>query len=422
GAYSSLENFDQAVALMKESFTIPLRPDLDYVTYANLGHLHTKQGKYSEAIHYLEKSVEVHPENADADINLYLLIYAKAKAKDTTNMTEPLARARFAVENNEFSIRDRSLMYRSIADYLAFIGNYEEALNYRDQYIEVFEEIRENYRDEVVLEMERKYATEKREQEVKVLRLEAKQKEQRSRFFLVLAIAGLCMAALIGFFLYKNREKNELLTRQNLQLEDNVNEINLLLREIHHRVKNNLQVVTSLLNIQQRSIVDEKAREAIRESKNRIQSMGLIHQSFYQNKNLGEINTQVYIQDLVGQVMASYPTKQTDIQLQIDVQEIYLDMDTLVPLGLIINELLTNALKHAFNGQETGTLAVRFDNEADNYRLEVEDDGVGVDDQTLSKSSKSFGFSLIQAFVQKLEGRLQVLRTKGTCFQIDFPA
>jgi two-component sensor histidine kinase len=422
GVYSSLNDFEKAEAYMLQSLEIPLEKEMDFTTYANLGHLYVKQERLDKAISILEKATEESPDNSGADLNLYFLLHAKTIAKDSSNMKTALERAQKTAANEEYGIRDRSLLLRTIADYLAFTGNYKEALSYRDQYIEVFEEIKEKQRDQVVLDLEAKYETEKKDAQLQLLSLEAEKNEQQLRFFAFLWIAAVIIAGLIGFFLYKNREKNKILIFQKRKLEENVEEINLLLREIHHRVKNNLQVITSMLNIQQYSISDKKAQEVIQESKNRIYSIGLIHECFYQNQNLGEINTREYIQNLTDQLLASYQINTEKIKLETSVQDFQLDMDILVPLGMIINELVSNTFKHAFEDHEQGKLSINLEKQQDKVKLEVSDTGSGLKDTSVLENSDSFGFKMIQAFVKKLNGSLNLLNKEGATIQIEFAA
>jgi two-component sensor histidine kinase len=422
GVYSSLNDFEKAEAYMLQSLEIPLEKEMDFTTYANLGHLYVKQERLDKAISILEKATEESPDNPGADLNLYFLLHAKTIAKDSSNMKTALERAQKTAANEEYGIRDRSLLLRTIADYLAFTGNYKEALSYRDQYIEVFEEIKEKQRDQVVLDLEAKYETEKKDAQLQLLSLEAEKNEQQLRFFAFLWIAAVIIAGLIGFFLYKNREKNKILIFQKRKLEENVEEINLLLREIHHRVKNNLQVITSMLNIQQYSISDKKAQEVIQESKNRIYSIGLIHECFYQNQNLGEINTREYIQNLTDQLLASYQINTEKIKLETSVQDFQLDMDILVPLGMIINELVSNTFKHAFEDHEQGKLSINLEKQQDKVKLEVSDTGSGLKDTSVLENSDSFGFKMIQAFVKKLNGSLNLLNKEGATIQIEFAA
>ena len=420
--HSSLKDFEKAEQFMEQSLEIPYQQEMDYTTYANLGHLYVKQERFEEAIEILLKATEENPDNPDSEVNLYFLLNAKTKAQDSTDMKKALKRAKKAVISGNQGIRDQSLLLRHIADYLAFTGNYEDALYYRDKYVEVYEEIKEKQRDQIVLDMETKYETEKKDSQLKLLQLEGEKKEQQMRLYSFLAIAGLLIAGLVGFFLYKNNEKNRLLTLQKAELEKNVDEIHLLLNEIHHRVKNNLQVITSMLNIQQRSISDPYAVDAIQECKNRIKSMVLIHQSFYQDKNLNEINTREYVQNLVNQLFESYKTDKQQVELETKVQDIYMNIDTLIPLGLIINELVSNTLKHAFNEREEGKLSISLEKIEDKFQLEISDNGSGLEDISILEKSNSFGFKMIKAFVKKIHGQLNLLNTEGTTFQIQFAA
>jgi two-component sensor histidine kinase len=146
----------------------------------------------------------------------------------------------------------------------------------------------------------------------------------------------------------------------------------------------------------------------------------LIHRSFYQNKNLGEINSREYIQNLVEQIFTSYQTGQDRIQLDLQVADLYLDMDTLVPLGLIINEMVSNSLKHAFTGNGSGKLSISLDKQENRYQLTIADDGAGLEDMTQLERSSSFGLKMVKAFVKKLNGSLTLLPTEGTTFQIEF--
>ena len=146
------------------------------------------------------------------------------------------------------------------------------------------------------------------------------------------------------------------------------------------------------------------------------------NRSFYQNKNLGEVNTREYIQNLVRQIVDSYSTDKRPIELETRIQDIYLDMDTLVPLGLIINEMVSNTLKHAFEEDQSGKLSISLEQMTDHFTLEISDNGSSLNDLEALEKSASFGMSMIQAFVQKMNGQIRLLETEGTTFQIQFAA
>ncbi len=400
---SSLNDFEKAEEFMKESLELSVRREMDYATYGNLGYLYVKQERFDEAIEVLLKATEESPENPGADLNLYFLLHAKTKAKDSSNMKTALERAKRAAKG-DYGLRDKSLLLRNIADYLAFTGNYKEALSYRDQYITVFEEIKEKQRDQIVLETEAKYETEKKDAQLKVLELKNKQAAQQKKIYLFLALGGLLIAGLIGFFLYKNQKKNKQLAQQKKLLEIAVDEKNVLLKETHHRVKNSFQIVSSLLYLQSENITDSDAQNALKEAQNRVRSMVLIHQKLYSKDQLIGIDTKEYLTDLVSDIMESHQEEAKAITYDLNITPMVLAIETITPLGLIVNELVTNVLKHAFTGSSSNPkMQVSLRKKENNLVLQVTDNGAGM---PKSINESSFGIKLIRSLSKKLKGTL----------------
>lgn len=407
---SSLKNFEKAKQFMLESLEIEVRKELDYSIYANLGNLLTKQENFAEALPYLEKATEINPDNPDADLNLYFLLYAKAKSQDSTNMKDVLKRAEATI--NTVGIRDKSLLLRSMADYYAFIGNYKKALEYRDAYVNVFEEIKEKQRDETVFELEAQYETEKNQRE-----LDKKEAAQKLLFWILGSI--LVLFGLFIFSFLKNRRKNILLSKQKTLLEATVDEKNALLKETHHRVKNSFQIVSSLLYLQSENIVDKEAKLAMKEAQNRVRSMVLIHQKLYSKEQLVGISTEEYFTDLTKDIFESHQFEENAIKYSLDVEPLVLDIETITPLGLILNELITNVLKHAFNPvSENSEMQIRFKKNGETLLLEVEDNGVGMPSKI---KETSFGIQLIRALSKKLKAKVDFSKgsLNGTLATID---
>jgi two-component sensor histidine kinase/sensor domain CHASE-containing protein len=195
----------------------------------------------------------------------------------------------------------------------------------------------------------------------------------------------------------------------------------LLLKEIHHRVKNNLQVISSLLALQANATKDEDARALLAESRDRVRSMALIHEKLYQSDDKRGMSFASYVRDLVAHLRHSYTGNSDAITSVLDVEDVMLDMDVSVPCGLLINELLSNALKHAFPGGRTGTVTVRLHPaEQGMLALTVSDDGVGMPDE--SGSPSTLGLRIVEQLVRQLKGTLAVGRDHGTTFTITFPA
>ncbi len=195
----------------------------------------------------------------------------------------------------------------------------------------------------------------------------------------------------------------------------------VLLKEIHHRVKNNMQVIISLLSIQSSYTKDEAALALFDEAKNRIRSMALIHEKMYQTGDLSQIDFQDYIMALTNDLIETYAIN-TDIFLDIKIGNVRFGIDTLIPLGLLLNEVISNALKYAFIDRDKGRIKIHlsFDESTNNYNLVLGDNGIGMDQEVFDKEEGSLGIELIKIFTSQLDGEIERLEDKGTMFRIIF--
>lgn len=206
------------------------------------------------------------------------------------------------------------------------------------------------------------------------------------------------------------------------QIRESLFEKEVLLKEIHHRVKNNMQVIISLLNISMKRIEDPAARRAILESQHRIRSMALIHEKLYRSHDLARIDFKDYIQSLTNFLCRSYPSESIDVKTNLDISEVYLTIEAAVPCGLIINELYSNALKHAFPNRKDGQINIRFSEvESGSYELEISDNGIGLPPDWTIYQSGSLGMQIVDALVSQLKGSLNFESQAGTRFTIRFP-
>lgn len=202
-------------------------------------------------------------------------------------------------------------------------------------------------------------------------------------------------------------------------IKKSLKEKELLLQEIHHRVKNNMQIISSLLNLQRSYIEDEEADNLLQESQGRVKSMALIHEKLYQTDDLTKINVREYIQSLAMYIFHSYTVK-PGIKLQLDVGDVYFDIDTAIPIGLIINELVSNSLKYAFPNNATGKILISLNNESkeEKYILKVGDNGVGFPRNLKLHETHTLGLQLVNTLVKQLNGSIELVQSKGTCFKI----
>lgn len=239
----------------------------------------------------------------------------------------------------------------------------------------------------------------------------------------------LLLAAGATWFTWRTRVKRTRQMRDELEAEVRARtteitrqneEKALMLKEIHHRVKNNLQVISSLLNLQAEGITDRRVLTLFEDCRHRVNSMALIHEKMYQSRNLVNIDIRSYIDDLVRSLIDAYDTNKI-IHLETDIEDRPFRIDTIVPLGLILNEIISNSLKYAFGDRSEGTLSVSLHMTGPNrYRLEVADNGKGIPGEVDLQNASSLGMQLIVMLTSQLNGKVELRHAKGTRYLIDF--
>ncbi|MEQ9306325.1 MAG: histidine kinase dimerization/phosphoacceptor domain -containing protein, partial [Marinoscillum sp.] len=257
-------------------------------------------------------------------------------------------------------------------------------------------------------------------QKAEILTYDARIKRQN--LLQLITIGGLTVVMIVAFVIYRyyrlKNLANKELTVKNQQISEALEEREVLLQEVHHRVKNNLQVVSSLLNIQSKFLEDESAKKAILEGRDRVLSMALVHQRLYEHKNLSQIDIKEYLTQLSDTLFDSYRIGQDQVRLNKDIDNLDIDLDTSIHLGLIVNELISNALKHAFQEGGQGQIELSLKEVGNEYQLSVSDNGSGVasEEQLL----KSHGFRIVKSLVRGLNANLIVNIASGTFIMISF--
>lgn len=354
---------------------------------ANKGHVLLLQKKYAEALPYTLRAIELMEESGD-----------------TRNLSENLMHA--------------SNIYIGL-------GDYKNAHRY--QLLHHEEKEREYEQKIAALQggLAEKYEAGQRAATIAIQ--EERIEKQRHFQRLLWGVAGLLL--LTSLLIYKSlraRQKaNRLLTAANEQLAQKNRENELLLREIHHRVKNNLQTVSSLLNLQSAGIEDAAALAAVKESRNRVRSMSLIHQKLYQGEQLASVEMKDYFETMGQAMLQSFGTQSERIALKVEMPPIDLDVDTAIPIGLIVNELMTNSLKYAFPGQRQGAIEISLRAEDEHtLALRIADDGVGSEathGSEWSQSGTGFGERLVKLLVQQLDAQMEQNQAGGYTTIIRFP-
>ncbi len=203
-------------------------------------------------------------------------------------------------------------------------------------------------------------------------------------------------------------------------LKNSVKDKDILMREIHHRVKNNLQIISSLLNLQSQYIKDKYALDIFSDSQNRVRSMAIIHEKLYKSESMSKIDFGDYISDLADSLFYNHNVNKSRIKLNKNMDKIYFNVDTAIPCGLIINELITNCLKHAFPNDINGEVSIDLLKIEDKYVLSVNDSGVGFPENIDYKNTESLGLQLVTNLVNQIDGTIELDNVDGSSFRIIF--
>jgi len=343
-------------------------------SWLSIGKLQNLQGKYKNAVESLQKSLDV-------------------------------ATAEFG---DEYYL---SQVYEALGKAYAGDHNYMEAYKAFSKYDGLKKEIFTAESDQRIALLQTEFEVAQKEDTI--LLQQGTIRKQKSNQMLTTTITGLLLFLLIlGFVAIRiNYRKNKLLEQQNQEKE-------FLIKEIHHRVKNNLEVVSSLLFLQSTHMEDKKIKDNMHQIQNRIQSMSMIHQNLYQGKNLGSIEMKNYFKSLGDYVLQSYGAGQKIVMVY-DMEEIELNVDIATPIGLIVNELITNSLKYAFPDKLNGIITIGLVQGPTHLELKVTDNGIGYHNSNGVKGT-GFGTQLISLLTRQLDGKMVLHHENGTSVSFEF--
>jgi two-component sensor histidine kinase/tetratricopeptide (TPR) repeat protein len=302
--------------------------------------------------------------------------------------------------------------YEQLARISKKMNQFDSALYYRESNMWVADSLANVKKTAQIADMQTKYETQKKESQITQLTDSNKAKSQG---LWVIAIAALLLATLAGIFVWQNKR----LQMQKKQIAAQSERLEWMMKELHHRVKNNLQIVSSLLNLQTYRLKDDESISAIRESQLRVQAMSLIHQRLYQVQDVSMVNFKLYIDDLVVTLMQAYGYGPDSFDLKINIEEELLDVDTVMPMGLLVNEVITNSFKYAFKTISRPALTVSLTKGQGDLQLSISDNGPGMDTSATSKAG--FGKKLISALTKQLKATYSLSVSDGTSYLFTIP-
>jgi two-component system, sensor histidine kinase PdtaS len=400
------------------------------VALTGYGHYFFQKEQYAAALNHYQTALPMldrqydpaaYAEQLEYLSNTYLHLGKYKAAEQHLQTALPIVRECKALEQEVRLSQLAVTLYKQT-------GNIKKAFEWQEKFIFLSDSLYNQEKTQALQDAVKKYELEQKEQQITLLNTENQVKDlslQNARRLQVMLLLGLLILSLLGlggwYLLRLKQRSNRKLEEKNLQINKALAEKDLLLREIHHRVKNNLQIISSLLKLQSQHLSDQQALDALTEGRNRVRSMAFIHQNLYQQEQLTAIEAASYVEKLANALLVSYNFRPDDVQIRYEVDPLLLDVDTAVPIGLILNELITNALKYAFKEATPGTLTIRLRcQNPDTLMLAVQDTGSGVDPALLSSEtvSASFGLRLVQLLAEKLEATISVRNENGACIEL----
>lgn len=425
---SAFLKFQKAIKILEKTQD---NPQILQMLYNNISMVYIESKKdYEKATEVLNKAIAInHKIN-----NLTNLTYNYSNVSNLYKAKKDYKKAKeYALKmlniSNQIKRPHRVLnAYSQLKKISALMMEYDSAYYYSEKMSALNDSLTNLSKTEKIAELQTKYESVKKDAEIKDLNLKTEIARIRN-FALIggLILLGFLAVLFYSGYLLKKKTSEELSTknieieRKNELIQTSLGEKETLLREIHHRVKNNLQIISSLLNIQSDNINDPTLQSNIREGQNRVQAMSLIHQNLYQSEHLSNVDIENYLKELVVYLSEMFEKEDKKIEVEVIANHIEFDIDTAIPLGLIVNELVSNAYKYAFENQETGKIKIDIMALNDiEYELNVNDDGKGLPTDFDPSKSKSLGLKLVKILSKQLRGKFSSSSDKGANFRVLF--
>lgn len=419
---SDRKELDSALVLLNRSLKVRALSKETYgigITYNLFGEVYFRKKEYDKAVEYFNKSLLLerkHNDDKGVAVSLIYLgnVYIK---KQDFEQAKKAGKEALETAKKENALETQVRATKLLRDAYKGERNWEEAFNMEQLYTKLRDSIQNDKIDESIIIKQTTFDLEQKQKEIELL--STKNDLQRltlrnNRIVLGIAVFGILLISFIALFikrvLNKNKVVSKLLMKQNEEKQ-------VMMKEIHHRVKNNLQVVNSLLRLQSKEVKDSKVLEMFKNTQRRVLSMAKLHENMYSTENLKLINVEKHLSGLITDIIDSYDLgKEINIELNIIDEEF--SIKTLLPLSLIVNEVITNSLKHAFINKQKGNVYLELKkNSKENFEMIIGDDGIGF--HPLEKNS-GLGTKLINIFSRQLNGTIRFLEKEGAFYELKF--
>jgi two-component sensor histidine kinase len=412
---SALENYKKGIALCKK-----LKLDEAYYDgLLNLAGLYKNMKDYDNALKTIEEPLKFYHDNNTyggfgkalaLDKKGEILFEKKDYAQAQQITLKSLQLAKNQAQSLELRVEGTDLL-RKIYDAQ---NNIPAAYETQKKWRVLYDTLTNQNARKTVATLQTQFETVQKETQIKELD-DQNQAQQTQLIWAISGVTVLLISLIGGFYLYRKLNQNK------LKVEEQSQQLTTLMKELHHRVKNNLAIVSSLLSMQSNRLEDKNAAKAVREGQMRVQAMSLIHQRLYKTDDVSTVNIKDYFTELAESLMQAYGHSPDDFELTIEVENPALDVDLAIPLGLIVNELITNSFKYAYEGIAHPSLNIYLKNDAD-ITLKIQDNGIGIDEKLVSQKSNSFGQKLIKGLSKQLKGTYKFENNSGAYFELNIAA
>ena len=416
-----LGNYESALANYKKGIALCKNLKLDEAYYdglLNLSGLYKNMKDYDKALKTLEEPINYyHKNNTYGGYAEAMALEKKGEVlfqkKDYAQAQQITLKSLQLVENQAQSLELRvesTDLLRKIYDAQ---NNIPVAYETQKKWRVLYDTLTNQNARKTVATLQTQFETAQKESQIKELD-EQNHVQQTQLIWAISGFTVLLISLIGGFYLYQKLNQNK------LKVEEQSQQLTTLMKELHHRVKNNLAIVSSLLSMQSNRLEDKNAAKAVREGQMRVQAMSLIHRRLYKTDDVSTVNIKDYFTELAESLMQAYGYSSDDFELNVEVENPALDVDLAIPLGLIVNELITNCFKYAYEGVTHPCLHIYLKNDKD-ITLKIQDNGIGIDEELVSQKSNSFGQKLIKGLSKQLKGTYRFENNQGTYFELNIP-
>lgn len=435
-AYSYLENkkYQKALDIFLDSYQKTASEESNHTGNGarGIGTAYMEMGKLNLALEYFKIALNIFEKtdnkSGQGDINreignVYFL-------KQDYKLAEEFTLSGLKISNQIGELESIKFCYENLAKIYEKSGKYKEAYESQKGFQKYSDSMFNSEINNRVYELQKQYEFER---EKELLAQEQLQKEKASKIraekqetlIYIIAVSLIILSFLTAVIYYnskENKKQRKIVEQQKEVIEKSLNEKETLLREIHHRVKNNLQIISSLLNMQSSELHSEEVYYMLKEGQNRIQAMSLIHQKLYQSEDIDKVEIESYVSDLSSFLSQMYVGYSQNIEVQIMAHKCKFDFETAVPLGLVINELVSNAYKHAFVDQKSGIIRIEINTLGDiDYQLKVGNNGKPLPEDFSLEEQKSLGLKIVSILSRQLRGSFKINSTdEFTTFVVTF--